>query len=66
MRLVFILWLCQSVVTAQTNPSLDAVIREVRGVYESEQVMRIMREETFGPVLPVMAFDNDDEAGQRL
>jgi acyl-CoA reductase-like NAD-dependent aldehyde dehydrogenase len=24
--------------------------------------MRIMREETFGPVLPVMAFDSDDEA----
>jgi acyl-CoA reductase-like NAD-dependent aldehyde dehydrogenase len=24
--------------------------------------MRIMREETFGPVLPVMAFDEDDEA----
>ncbi len=24
--------------------------------------MLIMREETFGPVLPVMAFDNDDEA----
>jgi succinate-semialdehyde dehydrogenase/glutarate-semialdehyde dehydrogenase len=24
--------------------------------------MRIMQEETFGPVLPVMAFDNDDEA----
>ena len=24
--------------------------------------MRIMREETFGPVLPVMAFDHDDEA----
>jgi acyl-CoA reductase-like NAD-dependent aldehyde dehydrogenase len=24
--------------------------------------MRIMREETFGPVLPIMAFDNDDEA----
>jgi len=24
--------------------------------------MRIMREETFGPVLPLMAFDNDDEA----
>jgi acyl-CoA reductase-like NAD-dependent aldehyde dehydrogenase len=24
--------------------------------------MAIMREETFGPVLPVMAFDNDDEA----
>jgi succinate-semialdehyde dehydrogenase/glutarate-semialdehyde dehydrogenase len=24
--------------------------------------MRIMREETFGPVLPVMAFDKDDEA----
>jgi acyl-CoA reductase-like NAD-dependent aldehyde dehydrogenase len=24
--------------------------------------MRIMREETFGPVLPVMAFDGDDEA----
>jgi acyl-CoA reductase-like NAD-dependent aldehyde dehydrogenase len=26
------------------------------------QEMRIMREETFGPVLPVMACDNDDEA----
>jgi acyl-CoA reductase-like NAD-dependent aldehyde dehydrogenase len=26
------------------------------------QEMRIMREETFGPVLPVMAFDIDDEA----
>jgi succinate-semialdehyde dehydrogenase/glutarate-semialdehyde dehydrogenase len=26
--------------------------------------MRVMREETFGPVLPVMAFDNDDEAVQ--
>jgi acyl-CoA reductase-like NAD-dependent aldehyde dehydrogenase len=25
-------------------------------------LMRIMREETFGPVLPVMAFDNDEEA----
>ncbi|MGA8215984.1 MAG: aldehyde dehydrogenase family protein [Candidatus Sulfotelmatobacter sp.] len=24
--------------------------------------MRVMREETFGPVLPVMAFDGDDEA----
>ena len=24
--------------------------------------MRIMREETFGPVLPIMAFDHDDEA----
>jgi acyl-CoA reductase-like NAD-dependent aldehyde dehydrogenase len=26
--------------------------------------MRIMREETFGPVLPVMVFDNDDEVVQ--
>ncbi len=26
--------------------------------------MRIMREETFGPVLPVMAFDSDEEAAQ--
>jgi acyl-CoA reductase-like NAD-dependent aldehyde dehydrogenase len=26
------------------------------------QQMRIMREETFGPVLPIMAFDDDDEA----
>jgi len=24
--------------------------------------MRVMREETFGPVLPIMAFDSDDEA----
>ena len=29
---------------------------------EVNQDMRIMREETFGPVLPVMAFDNDEEA----
>jgi acyl-CoA reductase-like NAD-dependent aldehyde dehydrogenase len=29
---------------------------------EVTQQMRIMREETFGPVLPVMAFDTDDEA----
>lgn len=29
---------------------------------EVTQQMRIMREETFGPVLPVMAFDHDDEA----
>jgi acyl-CoA reductase-like NAD-dependent aldehyde dehydrogenase len=28
------------------------------------QQMRIMREETFGPVLPVMAFDTDDEAAR--
>jgi succinate-semialdehyde dehydrogenase/glutarate-semialdehyde dehydrogenase len=27
--------------------------------------MRIMREETFGPVLPVMAFDNEEEAVRR-
>jgi len=26
--------------------------------------MKIMREETFGPVLPIMAFDSDDEAVQ--
>jgi acyl-CoA reductase-like NAD-dependent aldehyde dehydrogenase len=26
--------------------------------------MRIMREETFGPVLPIMAFDDDDEAAR--
>jgi succinate-semialdehyde dehydrogenase/glutarate-semialdehyde dehydrogenase len=26
--------------------------------------MRIMREETFGPVLPIMAFDTEDEAVQ--
>src|SRR4029077_2358720 len=26
------------------------------------QEMRIMREETFGPVLPIMPFDSDDEA----
>jgi acyl-CoA reductase-like NAD-dependent aldehyde dehydrogenase len=26
------------------------------------QEMRIMREETFGPVLPIMAFDSDEEA----
>ncbi|HZQ22404.1 MAG TPA: aldehyde dehydrogenase family protein [Terriglobales bacterium] len=28
------------------------------------QDMRIMREETFGPVLPIMRFDHDDEAVQ--
>jgi len=26
--------------------------------------MRLMREETFGPVLPIMPFDNDDEAAR--
>jgi acyl-CoA reductase-like NAD-dependent aldehyde dehydrogenase len=26
------------------------------------QEMRILREETFGPILPIMAFDSDDEA----
>jgi acyl-CoA reductase-like NAD-dependent aldehyde dehydrogenase len=29
---------------------------------EVTQEMAVMREETFGPVLPVMAFDTDDEA----
>jgi acyl-CoA reductase-like NAD-dependent aldehyde dehydrogenase len=29
---------------------------------EVNHEMRIMREETFGPVLPIMAFDTDDEA----
>ncbi|MGD0568866.1 MAG: aldehyde dehydrogenase family protein [Candidatus Sulfotelmatobacter sp.] len=29
---------------------------------EATHEMRIMREETFGPVLPVMAFDSDEEA----
>jgi acyl-CoA reductase-like NAD-dependent aldehyde dehydrogenase len=27
-----------------------------------QQSMRVMREETFGPVLPIMAFDSDEEA----
>jgi succinate-semialdehyde dehydrogenase/glutarate-semialdehyde dehydrogenase len=29
---------------------------------DATQDMRIMREETFGPVLPIMAFDNDEQA----
>jgi succinate-semialdehyde dehydrogenase/glutarate-semialdehyde dehydrogenase len=29
---------------------------------EVTHAMRIMREETFGPVLPIVAFDNDDQA----
>lgn len=29
---------------------------------EVNHTMRVMREETFGPVLPVMAFENDEEA----
>ncbi len=29
---------------------------------EVTHAMRVMREETFGPLLPVMAFDSDDEA----
>src|SRR3979411_2210802 len=44
MRLVVVLSLCGSVLSAQTNPSLDDVIREIRGAYQSEQAMRIMRE----------------------
>jgi acyl-CoA reductase-like NAD-dependent aldehyde dehydrogenase len=31
-------------------------------LFNVTQDMRIMREETFGPVLPIMAFDDDDEA----
>lgn len=31
-------------------------------VADVRQDMRLMREETFGPVLPVMAFDSDEEA----
>jgi acyl-CoA reductase-like NAD-dependent aldehyde dehydrogenase len=41
---------------AGTNFYLPTVLAEVT------QQMRVIREETFGPVLPVMAFDSDDEA----
>jgi succinate-semialdehyde dehydrogenase/glutarate-semialdehyde dehydrogenase len=43
-------------------PDLGANFYEPTVVAEVTHEMRIMREETFGPVLPVMAFDDDDEA----
>jgi acyl-CoA reductase-like NAD-dependent aldehyde dehydrogenase len=43
-------------------PDLGANFYEPTVLADVTHEMRIMREETFGPVLPVMAFDDDDEA----
>ncbi len=43
-------------------PELGANFYAPTVLAEVTHDMRIMREETFGPVLPVMAFDDDDEA----
>jgi acyl-CoA reductase-like NAD-dependent aldehyde dehydrogenase len=43
-------------------PKLGANFYAPTVLADVTQDMRIMREETFGPVLPMMAFDNDDEA----
>jgi len=42
-------------------PELGANFYALTVLADVTQDMRIMREETFGPVLPVMAFDSDDE-----
>jgi succinate-semialdehyde dehydrogenase/glutarate-semialdehyde dehydrogenase len=43
-------------------PELGANFYHPTVLADVTHAMRIMREETFGPVLPVMAFDSDDEA----
>ena len=43
-------------------PELGANFYKPTVLADVTHEMRIMREETFGPVLPVMAFDSDDEA----
>jgi acyl-CoA reductase-like NAD-dependent aldehyde dehydrogenase len=43
-------------------PELGANFYAPTVLAEVTHEMQIMREETFGPVLPVMAFDDDDEA----
>lgn len=43
-------------------PGLGPTFYRPTVLAEVTHEMRIMREETFGPVLPVMAFDNDEEA----
>jgi acyl-CoA reductase-like NAD-dependent aldehyde dehydrogenase len=43
-------------------PDLGANFYAPTVLADVTQDMRIMREETFGPVLPIMAFDSDDEA----
>ena len=44
------------------SPELGKNFYKPTVLAEVTQAMRIMREETFGPVLPVMAFDSDEEA----
>ncbi len=43
-------------------PQLGTNFYEPTVIADVDHSMLIMREETFGPVLPIMAFDNDDEA----
>ncbi|MGB9283643.1 MAG: aldehyde dehydrogenase family protein, partial [Candidatus Sulfotelmatobacter sp.] len=43
-------------------PELGANFYKPTVLADVTHEMRIMREETFGPVLPVMAFDSEDEA----
>ena len=44
------------------RPELGANFYSPTVLADVTHAMRIMREETFGPVLPVMPFDDDDEA----
>jgi acyl-CoA reductase-like NAD-dependent aldehyde dehydrogenase len=44
------------------SPELGKNFYKPTVLAEVTHAMRIMREETFGPVLPVMAFDTDEEA----
>ncbi len=46
----------------QTLPSLGPNFYSPTVLADVTHDMLIMREETFGPVLPIMAFDSDDEA----
>jgi len=44
------------------NPSLDGLFYEPTVLADVDHGMRIMREETFGPVLPIMRVQDEEEA----
>ncbi len=44
------------------NPDLDGLYYEPTVVTDVDHDMRLMREETFGPILPVMRVQNEEEA----
>jgi succinate-semialdehyde dehydrogenase/glutarate-semialdehyde dehydrogenase len=49
-------------VGGRRNPELDGLFYEPTVLTEATHDMRIMREETFGPILPIMRVRDEDEA----